>query len=86
MILYSFHITVVQIAFNSAADDVPEPLSVLTDVSNAAIRATAAVKSVDSALSSIFCELLDICPACIKVPTAPAAPTAKLKNGRALKQ
>ena len=70
---------------NSAADDVPAPLRELTDVSKAAIRLTAAVKSVDSALSSTFCETLDICPACIKVPTAPAAPTAKLKNGRALK-
>ena len=64
------------------AADVPEPLSAATDVSNAATRLIAAVKSVDSALSSIFCELLDICPACIKVPTPPAAPTAKLKNGR----
>ena len=68
-----------------AEADVPEPLSVLTVVSNAAIRLTAAVKSVDSALSSTFSEILDICPACTKVPTAPAAPTAKLKNGRALK-
>ena len=42
------------------AADVPEPLSVATDVSNAATRLIAAVKSVDSALSSIFCELLDI--------------------------
>ena len=83
MIKYSFQITAVQIDFNSAEDDVPELLSEATDVSNAAIRATAAVKSVDCAFSSIFCELLDICPACIKVPTAPAAPTAKLKNGRA---
>ena len=71
---------------NKTADDaVPELLSALTDVSNAAMRLTAAVKSVDSALSSTFCEILDICPACINVPTAPAAPTAKLKNGRALK-
>ena len=86
MIRYSFHITDAQMDFNSAEEDVPELLSELTDVSNAAIRATAAVKSVDCAFSSTFCEILDICPACIKVPTAPAAPTAKLKNGRASKK
>ena len=67
-----------QILVNDVPEEELDVVRVPTDVSKAAIRAIAEVKSVDVAFLSTSVRRADISLDCTTAPTEPTAPSAKL--------
>ena len=73
------------ILVNDVPEEVLDVVRVPTDVSKAAIRPIAEVKSVDVAFLSTSVRRADMSLACTAVPRAPTAPIAKLTRFYKLK-